>query len=92
MIVKAGPQLRGGRTHGLLAYLLGPGRHTDHIDPRVITGWVPVDFLPGSDVDAAGRVPICRVLTEHDVPIAPNSYYGHKKRPPSPRTVRVRPY
>lgn len=56
MIVKAGPQLRGGRTHGLLAHLLGPGRHTDHVDPRAITGWVPVDWLPGNDVDATGRM------------------------------------
>lgn len=56
VIVKAGPQLRGDRTHGLLAYLLGPGRHTDHVDPRVITGWVPPQWLPVSDVDATGRV------------------------------------
>jgi putative transposase len=35
-----------------------------------------------------GVAPICRVLSEHDVPIAPNSYYAHKKRVRSARSVR----
>ena len=35
-----------------------------------------------------GVAPICRVLSEHDVPIAPNSYYAHKKRARSARSVR----
>ncbi len=35
-----------------------------------------------------GVEPICRVLTAHGVTIAPNSYYGHKKRPPSARLQR----
>ena len=35
-----------------------------------------------------GVEPICRVLSEHGVKIAPNSYYGHRKRPPSARAVR----
>jgi putative transposase len=38
--------------------------------------------------DRFGVEPICRVLTEHGVPIAPNSYYAHKKRPRSARAVR----
>jgi transposase InsO family protein len=28
-----------------------------------------------------GVAPICRVLTEHDVPIAPSTYYAHKAEP-----------
>jgi putative transposase len=28
------------------------------------------------------------VLSEHSCPIAPNTYYAHKKRPPSARAVR----
>ena len=28
-----------------------------------------------------GVEPICRVLTEHDVQIAPSSYYAHRRRP-----------
>jgi len=35
-----------------------------------------------------GVEPICRVLTEHGVPIAPSTYYAAKTRPPSARTVR----
>lgn len=35
-----------------------------------------------------GVEPICRVLTEHGVPIAPSTYYAVKSRPPSARSVR----
>jgi putative transposase len=38
--------------------------------------------------DRFGVEPICRVLTEHGVKIAPNSYYAHKKRARSARSVR----
>jgi putative transposase len=38
--------------------------------------------------DRFGVAPICRVLSEHGVPIAPNSYYAHKTRPASPRSLR----
>ena len=37
---------------------------------------------------ASGSQPICRVLTGHGCPIAPNTYFVAKKRPPSPRFVR----
>jgi putative transposase len=35
-----------------------------------------------------GVEPICRVLSEHVIKIAPNSYYAHKKRPSSARAGR----
>src|SRR5262249_60397730 len=35
-----------------------------------------------------GVQPICRVLTEHGVAIAPSSYYAAKKRPAPARAVR----
>lgn len=35
-----------------------------------------------------GVEPICRVLTEHGVPIAPSTYYDAVRREPSARTVR----
>jgi putative transposase len=38
--------------------------------------------------DRFGVAPICRVLTEHGVPIASNSYYAHKVRARSPRSLR----
>lgn len=38
--------------------------------------------------DRFGVEPMCRVLTEHGVRIAPSTYYAHKTREPSPREVR----
>ena len=38
--------------------------------------------------DRFGVEPICRVLTEHDVPIAPSGYYAFKTRPASARAQR----
>jgi len=37
--------------------------------------------------DRFGVEPICRVLTEHAVPIAPSGYYAFKARPASARAV-----
>ena len=38
--------------------------------------------------DRFGVEPICRVLREHGVPIAPSTYYAARSRPPSARSVR----
>jgi putative transposase len=38
--------------------------------------------------DRFGVEPICRVLSQHGVPIAPSTYYAHRTRPPSARAVR----
>jgi putative transposase len=35
-----------------------------------------------------GVEPICRVLSEHGLPIAPSTYYEARNRPPSQRAVR----
>ncbi len=35
-----------------------------------------------------GVAPICRVLTQHGVPIAPETYYAHKRRPVCARAGR----
>ena len=35
-----------------------------------------------------GVEPICRVLSEHGVKIAPSTYYAHRGRPASARAVR----
>jgi putative transposase len=35
-----------------------------------------------------GVEPICRVLSEHDITIAPSSYYAARSRPPCARDVR----
>ncbi|MFG3255265.1 relaxase/mobilization nuclease domain-containing protein [Streptomyces sp. NPDC048172] len=31
----------GGRTYGLLAYLYGPGRRDEHLDPHLVAAWQP---------------------------------------------------
>jgi putative transposase len=38
--------------------------------------------------DRFGVEPICRVLSEHGVTIAPSGYYAFRTRPPSARTLR----
>ena len=38
--------------------------------------------------DRFGVEPICRVLTEHGVKIAPSTYYASKTRPASARALR----
>ena len=35
-----------------------------------------------------GVEPICRVLTEHGIKIAPSGYHAARNRPPSPRQRR----
>jgi putative transposase len=45
---------------------------------------VVVEFIDGHRA-RFGVEPICRVLREHDVAIAPSSYYAFKKRPSSSR-------
>jgi len=47
---------------------------------------VVVEFIDAHR-DRFGVEPICRVLTEHGVKIAPSGYYAFKKRPPSARAV-----
>jgi len=46
-----------------------------------------VAFIEGHR-ERFGVEPICRVLTEHGVKIAPSTYYAHRVRPPSARSVR----
>ncbi|GAA1708305.1 relaxase/mobilization nuclease domain-containing protein [Streptomyces yatensis] len=43
----------GGRTYGLLAYLYGPGRRDEHIDPHLVASWTPeLAPDPGRDPEA----------------------------------------
>jgi len=46
-----------------------------------------VAFIDGHR-ERFGVEPICRVLTEHGCKIAPSTYYAHRVRPPSARSVR----
>ncbi|GHI94200.1 MULTISPECIES: relaxase/mobilization nuclease domain-containing protein [Streptomyces] len=40
---------RGSRTHGLLAYLYGPGKRDEHIDPHLVGSWDGFAPDPGRD-------------------------------------------
>ena len=45
----------GSNTRGLLAYLYGPGRHDEHIDPHIVAGFATLgmpDPDPGRDENA----------------------------------------
>ena len=46
-----------------------------------------VEYIDGHR-DRFGVEPICRVLTDADMQIAPSTYYAAKARPPSVRAVR----
>jgi hypothetical protein len=43
----------GGNTRGLLAYLYGPGRHDEHLDPHIVASFSPLGLRdPGRDPSA----------------------------------------
>ncbi|MFB7950502.1 relaxase/mobilization nuclease domain-containing protein [Kitasatospora phosalacinea] len=43
---------RGSRTHGLLAYLYGPGKRDEHTDPHLVGSWDGFAPDPGRDAGA----------------------------------------
>jgi relaxase-like protein len=43
---------RGSRTYGLLAYLYGPGKRDEHLDPHLVDSWDGFAPDPGRDPDA----------------------------------------
>lgn len=42
---------RGTRTRGLLAYLYGPGKRDEHVDPHLVAAWEPEVPDPGRNAD-----------------------------------------
>ena len=40
---------RGSKTYGLLAYLYGPGKHDEHVDPHIVASWDGFAPDPGRD-------------------------------------------
>ncbi|MFE7318231.1 relaxase/mobilization nuclease domain-containing protein [Streptomyces sp. NPDC057555] len=56
----------GGRTHGLLAYLYGPGRRDEHTDPHLVASWMP-ELAPDPGRDPAATL---KQLTDRlDLPV-----------------------
>ncbi|MFC9498870.1 relaxase/mobilization nuclease domain-containing protein [Streptomyces sp. NPDC056982] len=56
----------GSRTYGLLAYLYGPGRRDEHIDPHIVAAWSP-ELAPDPGRDPAAAL---KQLTDRlDLPV-----------------------
>ncbi|KJS58288.1 relaxase/mobilization nuclease domain-containing protein [Streptomyces rubellomurinus] len=66
----------GSNTRGLLAYLYGPGRHDEHVDPHIVASFSPFGLRdPGRDPDAT-LTQLARILDE---PVnLHNSGFGRK--------------
>jgi hypothetical protein len=66
----------GANTRGLLAYLYGPGRHDEHLDPHIVAGFAMLGMPdPGRDENAT-----LTALARHlDAPVAlRNSEFGKR--------------
>jgi hypothetical protein len=73
-----GKVLRGTRVAGLIRYLYGPGRHEEHTDPRLVTGWRdPAELEPLARVD--GKRDFRRLHGLLDQPLAALGRRGFDK-------------
>ncbi|WP_405937507.1 relaxase/mobilization nuclease domain-containing protein [Streptomyces sp. NBC_00726] len=66
----------GTNTRGLLAYLYGPGRHDEHLDPHIVTGFAMLGMPdPGRNPDAT----LTQLAHHLDEPVhLRNSEFGKK--------------
>ncbi|MFE5257664.1 relaxase/mobilization nuclease domain-containing protein [Streptomyces coelicoflavus] len=66
----------GANTRGLLAYLYGPGRHDEHLDPHIVTGFAMLGMPdPGRNPDAT----LTQLAQHLDEPVhLRNSEFGKK--------------
>ncbi|GLW58042.1 relaxase/mobilization nuclease domain-containing protein [Kitasatospora phosalacinea] len=58
---------RGSRTHGLLAYLYGPGKRDEHTDPHLVGSWDGFAPDPGRDADADPKITMTRLVAALDL-------------------------
>ncbi|MFG2094656.1 relaxase/mobilization nuclease domain-containing protein [Streptomyces sp. NPDC048612] len=60
---------RGGRTHGLLVYLYGPGKRDEHIDPHLVGSWDGFAPDPGRDtsLDPDPKATLARLTAALDL-------------------------
>lgn len=56
---------RGSRTHGLLVYLYGPGKHEEHTDAHLVGSWDGFALDPGRDTDP--QVTLARLTAALDL-------------------------
>ncbi|MEV0276724.1 mobilization protein [Streptomyces sp. NPDC050610] len=66
----------GSNTRGLLAYLYGPGRHDEHLDPHIVAGFAMLGMPdPGQNPDAT----LTQLARHLDEPVRlRNSEFGKK--------------
>ncbi|MBT2422868.1 mobilization protein [Streptomyces sp. ISL-22] len=66
----------GSNTRGLLAYLYGPGRHDEHLDPHIVAGFAMLGMPdPGRDENAT----LTELARDLDEPVRlRNSEFGQK--------------
>jgi hypothetical protein len=65
----------GANTRGLLAYLYGPGRHDEHLDPHLVAGFAMLGMPdPGRDEHAT----LTELARHLDAPVARNSEFGKR--------------
>ncbi|MEV6318036.1 relaxase/mobilization nuclease domain-containing protein [Streptomyces sp. NPDC051776] len=66
----------GANTRGLLAYLYGPGRHDEHLDPHIVAGFAMLGMPdPGRDPDTT----LTQLAHHLDEPVRlRNSEFGRK--------------
>lgn len=50
-----GKVTRGRRVGGLLTYLFGPGEANEHVDPRLVAAWAPIETLALARTDGGGH-------------------------------------
>ncbi|MFC4035804.1 relaxase/mobilization nuclease domain-containing protein [Streptomyces polygonati] len=60
---------RGSRTHGVLAYLFGPGKRDEHTDPHLVGSWDGFAPDPGRDAspDPDPKVTLARLAAALDL-------------------------
>ena len=64
----------GSNTRGLLAYIYGPGRHDEHLDPHLVAGFAMLGMPDPSRDENATLTELARHL---DAPVAlRNSEFG----------------
>ncbi len=67
----------GGRTYGLLAYLYGPGRHDEHLDPHLVASWQP-ELAPDPGRDP--QVTLKQLQERLDLPVQAVREHRRPKR------------
>ena len=62
---------RGGNVRGVLHYLYGKGKHSQHINPRLVAGWIhPADLEPPRRADGKRNFSRLTALLELPVQLA----------------------